>query len=791
MKRFSEQQWGYATGAKIYEAKEMLRYKIKPESVEVQAITFNLKKNSEHLFPVTLTYTFSAPSKDVIAVKLSHFLGGDIKGAPYKTEREDLPLDVEDNENALTIINGKMRVVIQKKNEFGFDFYFDGKLLTGSHGGGSYITDINLDSDRMTTTRHREPNTHFYGRYLREMLDLGIGEYIYGLGERFGPLVRNGQTVEIWNRDNITVTDETYTNIPFYLSSKGYGIFVNDSRYLEFDIGHMDVEHVTFCIEAETFEYMVIGGPKPLDVLTKYTAMTGRSQVPPSWSFGLWLSSCWNVDVGNDLAKATITRMKEHDIPFSVFHFDADWMEPFTAVQFDKWLEPFYDPKELMDWIHKQGIRTCVWLNPYVSQLSDLFEEGKEKGYFLKTKDGKSVWQTDHWMPGMAVVDFTNPEASKWYAEQVATVIRLGVDAIVADFAEHIPTDVTYYDGSDPEAMHNVYPYLYIECLYNMLKKEKGEACLLERSGTVGSQKFPLPWGGDDHGAYTSMAQMLRGGLSLCQSGFSFWAQDISGFASRPTADLYKRWVAFGHLCTHGRLHASCSRRVPWEFDEESCDVLKYFTKQKNTLMPYLYSQSVEAAKFGHPVMRAMMLEFPNDRNCLCLDRQYMLGDSILVAPVFSEDGSVDFYVPEGGNWINYIDKESFAGGHWYERTYDYMNLPMLIKPGSVIAKGAIDSTTEYDYVDGITYELFGFENGMSKEIQVYNKEQNLVAKLAVNMNENILTINIDSENKNWTATIYGISKIDGISGGAAALKDDGLRIIPDGTGEPIKINII
>ena len=330
-----------------------------------------------------------------------------------------------------------------------------------------------------------------------------------------------------------------------------------------------------------------------------------------------------------------VNGMADRDIPLSVFHFDARWMDDFNCCDFI-WADRFGDAPEMLRKIHEKGVKVCCWINPYVAQQSRLFPEGAENGYFIKRQDG-SVWQSDNWMAGMAVVDFTNPAACKWYADRLGEIIDMGVDCIKTDFGERIPTDVIYFDGSDPRKMHNYYPYLYNKTIFGMLeeKRGKGEAIVFSRSSTTGTQQFPVNWGGDNEATYISMAESLRGGLSFCQSGFGYWAHDISGFVGTATPDLYKRWTAFGMLSTHSRLHGMSSYRVPWCFDEEACEVLSFFTKLKCSLMPYLFAGAVNVNLAGEPLMRAMMLEFPEDQTCLMLDRQYMLGDSLLVAPIF------------------------------------------------------------------------------------------------------------------------------------------------------------
>lgn len=240
----------------------------------------------------------------------------------------------------------------------------------------------------------------------------------------------------------------------------------------------------------------------------------------------------------------------------------------------------------------------------------------------------------------MALVDFTNPDAYKWFQDKLEALLDMGVDCFKTDFGERIPAENVFYEnGADPEGMHNFYTYLYNKCVFSLLedKKGKGQAVLFARSATAGGQKFPVHWGGDCWSTYEAMAESLRGGgLSLTMSGFGYWSHDIGGFENTSTADVYKRWAAFGLLSSHSRFHGSTSYRVPWAYDDEAVDVVRFFTKLKIELLPYIYSMSVYTSETGVPVMRSMVLEYQDDIACTNLDRQYMFGDSLLVAPIFN-----------------------------------------------------------------------------------------------------------------------------------------------------------
>lgn len=401
--------------------------------------------------------------------------------------------------------------------------------------------------------------------------------------------------------------------------------------------------------------------------------------------------------------------------------------------------EVFPDPAGMLKRIKEKGISICVWINPYIAQGNAIFAEGVEKGYFLHRTNG-DVWQWDMWQPGMALVDFTNPEAVRWYQGFLAGLLDLGIDAFKTDFGERIPIDdVVYFDGSDPRRMHNFYTLLYNRAVFEIMEEKlgRGKAMLFSRSATAGGQKFPVHWGGDCWSDYESMEETIRGGLSLQMSGFGYWAHDIGGFEQTATPDVYKRWVAFGLLSSHSRLHGSSSYRVPWLYDEEAVDVVRFFTRLKARLMPYLFKTAVDTSRTGIPTMRAMILEFPEDRNVPYLDKQYMLGDSLLVAPIFREDSVAEFYLPEG-SWTEFFTEKKYEGGKWYRETRGYCDIPLFVRPGAVIAIGSHDDRPDYDYADGVELRVYGLREGETASTAVYdeNGEVSLTASFTMQNGE-------------------------------------------------------
>ena len=688
--------------AHVYEVRE------EKNQVTLCAPTARIVGKGDTLGGVNLTVKVTAPMPEVIRVQTFHHRGvkPDVTKFELSLPAESDCFHMEETEDEIMVSSGHLSLVIDKEH-WSMRYERDGKLLTKS--GAKDLAYLKTDWKGAAYDHGSQ------GAYMRQQLGLSVDELIYGLGERFTPFVKNGQSVSIWNEDGGTSTEQSYKNIPFYLSNRGYGVFVNHPEKVEFEAATEQVAKVGFSVKGESLDYFLIDGPSMKEVLMRYTDITGKPALPPEWTFGLWLSTSFTTDYDEETVMGFIDGMQERGIPLSVFHFDCCWMREFHWTDFVWDERVFPDPEGMLRRIKEKGIKVCVWINPYVGQESVLFEEGMEKGYFLKRANG-DVWQWDMWQPGLAIVDFTNPKAAAWYQDKLGGLLEMGVDCFKTDFGERIPVDAVYYNGADPEKMHNYYTYLYNKTVYDVLVKYKGkeEAVLFARSATVGGQKFPVHWGGDCWSDYESMEQSLRGGLSLTSSGFGYWSHDIGGFESTSTADVYKRWAAFGLLSTHSRFHGSKSYRVPWLYDEEAVDVVRFFAKLKGSLLPYLYSSAYMTSKTGIPMLRSMALEFEGDKNCRYLDKQYMLGESLLVAPIFNEEGKASYYLPKG-LWTNYLTGEQTEGGLWREEYHDYLSVPLWARENSIIATKKEDGETPLELkVFGLTGEAHTevYQNG-------------------------------------------------------------------------------
>ena len=761
--KFTHGYWLTKEGVSMNTPVEIRDITLNNNSITVYAACRAINHRWDTLDGAMITVEYSSPLPDVIRVRAYHHKGVKSLGPHFLiNEDKNTIVKICDKENEATMTTGCLAINIQKKG-WKIDYSYKGKHITGNgYRSTSHVTVSGA------------------GEYMREQLDLSAGECVYGLGERFAAFVKNGQAIDIWNEDAGTCSEQAYKNIPFYITNRGYGVLVNHPEKVSFEVASEDVSKVQFSVPGEYLEYFIIGGDSIKQCLDNYTALTGRPALPPAWSFGLWLTTSFTTSYDENTVSSFIDGMKSRDLPLHVFHFDCFWMKEYQWCDFEWDKTMFPEPEEMLKRLKAKGLRICAWINPYIAQKSYLFDEGADNGYLVKTING-SIWQWDRWQAGMGLVDFTNPRAVDWFKSKLRKLIDMGVDCFKTDFGERIPVNVVYCDGADPVKMHNYYTYLYNEAVYEVLSETQGvgEALLFARSATVGSQKFPVHWGGDCAATFESMAETLRGGLSLCLSGFGFWSHDIGGFIGTATPDLYKRWIAFGLLSSHSRLHGNTSYRVPWLYDEESVDVLRFFTKLKCKLMPYIYSQACKSASSGVPLMRAMVLEFNDDPACKYLDQQYMLGESLLVAPVFNPEGEASYYVPEG-TWTNFLTGEKVEGGRWKTEKHSYLSVPLLVKPNSIIAVGSQDTKPDYDYSDNVMFHVFEIGDGMCAVSEVTDISGEKVSQVCVKREGRTISFEILGISKGWSIYLRGIKDVESVRGGDYIIDDLGIRIIPD-----------
>ncbi len=717
--KFSDGYWQLPDGYTVLRATEVRDIVADPDAgtLTVFATTHRIRGRGDTLNAALLTVTYSSPAPGVVRTRIAHHDGGLPAHPRFElTGDGGFAASVLATDDGGRLTTGDLVVTVRRGFGWHVEYRSAGRLLTAS------------------TSRSVAAVTDATGRaFVHEQLTITPGELVYGLGERFGPVVKNGQSVDIWNLDGGTSSEQAYKNVPFFVSSRGYGVLVDHPGKVSFEIGSEAVERTQFSVPGQVLEYLVFDGPTPKDVLRRYTALSGRAPRVPAWSFGLWLTTSFTTSYDEATVTSFVDGMADRDLPLSVFHFDCFWMREFHWTDFVWDPATFPEPEAMLTRLKAKGLHISVWINPYIAQRSRLFAEGKAAGYLVRRTDG-SVWQTDLWQAGMALVDFTNPDAREWYSGYLRELLATGVDCFKTDFGERIPSeDVVYHDGSDPERMHNYYTHLYNQTVFETLTEVRGEgeAVLFARSATAGGQTMPVHWGGDNDSTFASMAETLRGGLSLGLSGFGFWSHDIGGFEGTPDPLVFKRWLAFGLLSSHSRLHGSGSVRVPWAFDDEAVEITRRFTHLKYRLMPYLAATAEAAHTDGVPVVRHLLLEFGDDRSALYADTQYMLGDSLLVAPVLDADGNVDVYVPEGV-WTSLLDGSTVTGPRWVHQVHPTSSLPVLVRPGTVLPWGSRTSRPDYDWADGVSLRVFELADGDRREVVVPATEGRAAVRFVV-----------------------------------------------------------
>ena len=763
--KFTEGYWRMRPDVTPHFATQVYDVETSADALTVYAPERPIHHRGDTLGIAMLTVRFSSPMENVIRVQLTHHKGGKPPKPEFTLFSSPPAVQIRNEDQSASLTSGNLTVRVQKGEAWRVAFLEGEKLITDSAWRNLGLVDT--------------PE----GRFAFEQLGLSVGECVYGLGERFTPFVKNGQVVDLWNGDGGTSSEIAYKNIPFYLTNRGYGVFVNHPEKVSFEIASEKVERVQFSVPGESLDYFLIYGPTPKEVIERYTALTGRPALPPAWSFGLWLTTSFVTDYDENTVTSFIQGMADRDIPLSVFHFDCFWMKGFHWVNFEWDKAMFPDPVEMLKRLKDRGLKICVWINPYVAQRSALFDEGMANGYLLKKPDG-SVWQTDAWQSGMGIVDFTNPAACKWYAGKLRLLLEMGVDCFKTDFGEVIPTEVVFHDGSDPLKMHNYYTHLYNQTVFSLLEEYfgPGQAVVYARSATTGGQQFPVHWGGDSTATFESMAESLRGGLSLSLSGFGFWSHDMGGFELTASSDVYKRWCAFGLLSSHSRLHGNASYRVPWAYLDDPIwpdsaeKVLAYFTRLKCRLMPYLFETACQAHERGLPVMRAMLLEFPSDPGCDTLDRQYMLGEALLVAPVFTYDQMVDYYLPEG-TWTSFLTGQKVQGGGWRKERHGFLSLPLLARPNSIIPVGKCNDRPDYDYADGVTLQVYELAEGKHAPVVIRSMTGEVDVTFDVTRHAKTITIVRQGNAKPWQVLLAGVPAVSAVEGGASESTPQGVLV--------------
>jgi len=535
-------------------------------------------------------------------------------------------------------------------------------------------------------------------RSVNPVFTLSPGERIYGCGESFTSLNKVGQRVQLSVTDpQGPETDGQYKPVPFYFSNRGYGVFMHTSAPVTCDFGASYIGAQRLFMADEMLDLFIFFG-QPKDILYEYTAITGRSPMLPLWSFGTWMSriTYFSQQEGLEIAR----QLRRHKIPADVIHFDTGWFGVDWQCDYEFAADRFPDPVGMLRQLRADGFHTCLWQLPYFTPKNRYFGELVANRMDVRNADGSMPYED-------AVLDFTNPQTVQWYQQKILGLLRQGVSTIKCDFGEAAPWNGFYHNGRGGLYEHNLYPLRYNQALWEAVERQyPGEGIIWARSAWAGSQRYALHWGGDAATTNTGLLGDLRGGLSLGLSGFSFWSHDMGGFVTASPEDIYRRWLPFGFLSSHTRAHGAPPTE-PWLISESFLKAFRQAAEMKYRLMPYIYAQAKDCTERGLPMVRALLVEFPDDRGAWLVEDEYMFGSQMLVAPLMESGSGRDVYLPHG-KWIDYQTGSVYAGGGWQRIEAGQIPAVILVRDGSVIPHARLAQRTDqiaWDKLELKTYK--------------------------------------------------------------------------------------
>jgi alpha-D-xyloside xylohydrolase len=600
---------------------------------------------------------------------------------------------LDDDSEKYTITTSRLCLIIYK-NRFRIEvFDFQGNLITES--GGQTKDEFPTPYDSFPLGFIKDKASH--RTYGVESFVLYPGEAVYGLGEHFKPVNKVGQSVGLWNFEGLGNTSgRVYKNIPFFMSSQGYGVFINESRPITFWVGSRETCKNQFAVEGDLLDYFFFFGPSFKTILNAYTDLTGKPHLPPMWSFGTWMSRISYFS--QEQVSAVMHKLREMKFPCDVIHIDTGWFE--KDWQCDWRFDPkrFPDPEAMFRQAHEMGFRICLWQLPYVLDETDRYPEAKKKGILARNNAPFAFLA----MFPAHVIDFSNPDGVDWYQGLLASLLDLGADTIKTDFGEQVepPMKFQKYDGRQ---MHNLFPLLYQKAAFEIIQKKKGSdnAVIWARSAYAGAQRYPVHWSGDNSSNYENLLSSLRGGLSLGLCGFTFWSQDTGGFVGVPAEEVYIRWVELSIFQSHMRFHGNPPQyKEPWNFSKETQDIVRRYLDLRYRLIPYLFSEAKVAAENGLPLLRHLVIEYQDDPTVFNIEDQFLCGRNLLIAPMLTKNDCRKVYLPQG-TWYDFWTGERYMGRQWITVVAGLEKIPVFVRGGTVLPLAqAVQCTNELSCKD-------------------------------------------------------------------------------------------
>lgn len=684
------------------------------------------------------------------------------EAGPYETYMEyddeaistDVSVSVTERTDTLVVESGALRLRIGT-DQWRFEVETDaGELLFREQHGDTDAKEQRR-AHPLGFTEQQVNNWPLQVSDIGTSFVLDTDEHVFGLGEKFTAFDKRGQTVDAWTtQPNGAETEKAYKNVPFYLSSRGYGLLVDTTNRVTFDLGDTSTISGQISVFDDTFAFVFFAGPEFSEILQTYTALTGRPKRPPKWSFGLWMSK-YGYESREEL-EAVTARLRDEEIPCDVVHLDPYWMRDRHECDFVWDREAFPDPEGMIDSLHEEGFQLCLWEHPYLTVGSDAFEEARDNGYLVRDSNGDPYildrLSISTYRGG--IVDFTDPGAVEWYKQQHRRLLDMGVDVFKTDFGEYLPRDAVLANGKTGEAMRNVYPHLYQQAVHEAMVESVGEeAVVFARSGWIGTQQYPVHWPGDPRTTFGSMGAVLRGGLSLMLSGYAFWSHDMGGFKGTPSAELYVRDAQFGLLTSHARFHGTTPRE-PWEFGPEATEIVRKFARLRYSLIPYIYTYAEHAGRTGLPVMRPLVLEYQDDPRVYDLSTQYLLGTELLVSPVLVEGGTTTVYLPDD-EWVDWWTGERCAGPGTLNLEVPLDEVPLFQRVGSIVPTREPTQTVQEGTPDEVELRtVLGSDDAARAEASMYDADRDELVGLSIEHDGTTITATASARPELFSAAI-------------------------------------
>lgn len=642
-----------------------------------------------------------------------------------------------DGGHEYTSEHGKVVITEQPWHVYLYDS--DGKLLTST----VHMSDVtNTFTPVLPFSYVRRASD--YSRSMAAVMSLQPGEKIYGFGESFTQFDKRGEKVVLWVDDaNGTQNETMYKPIPFYMSNRGYGVFMHHSTPISVDVGkYYNPVNSMMIGDDEADLFFFIGEPK--DILDEYTELTGKASMPPLWSFGFWMSriTYFSEEDGREVIK----NLRDYEIPADVLHFDTGWFGVDWRADYQFPEDRFPNPEQMIQDFKDLGFHISLWQLPYMTPQNALYDELVTNDLAIKDRKGNIPVED-------AIIDFSNPAAVQWYQDKLEPLLEMGVGAIKVDFGEAAPENGLYHSGRTGWYEHNLYPLRYNKAVADITEDVHGNGFIWARSTWAGSQRYPVHWGGDPATTTSAMSATLRAGLSIGLTGFTFWSHDIGGFTTATPEDVYRLWTPFGMLTSHVRSHGNPPTE-PWEYSDELLEGFRKADNMRYRLMPYIYSQGKYSSERGLPMLRALFVEYPDDPGSWLVDDQYLFGSDMLVAPLFENVEERDVYLPPG-TWIDYQTGEAYEGG-WHTIKAGEIPIVVLVKNGTVLPHIELAQSTKD--MDWSNLELRVFSaDGESASGKIYLPDGDEVKTVTVSRKNGEFSLDEDPFNGsvNWEVTVY------------------------------------